>query len=425
MRHLLVILSLLLSMVGVATANAQEASTIDASRTGTLIVHKYSGDPLTQYGDPTNPNANPNREPVSGIDFTIQPITDVDLTTNDGWQKLAATKVTDYYAGGSREKTLGAARTATTDANGDATFSDIPLGAYLVTEVASSAGRRNLTVAAPFVVTVPMTNPDNRSEWMYTVEVQAKDQELSVTKAADRTCVELGDTVTFGISATLPAPDRNGAINRIEIADPLAPELSYVDDSSTVVINDTTLKTEDYTISVDGNVVTLKLTDSGLATAAALRTGKPDTALTWSFKAKVADKDIPAGTKIDNRAYFLPEGYPEFNTEDTPGVPSNRVRIRVGNCVAAVTPIPTPVPDPNLPPEPTTPGSHEPTSPDGTDTTAPPASPGNGSDDSSGGSGGFLGGLASTGADVLWALGIGSVLILVGAGMVIARRRQN
>ncbi|WP_454984072.1 hypothetical protein, partial [Corynebacterium durum] len=45
------------------------AGLIDSNRRGTLVIHKSSGDPLTQFGDPQNPAASLDRSPIPGIRF--------------------------------------------------------------------------------------------------------------------------------------------------------------------------------------------------------------------------------------------------------------------------------------------------------------------------------------------------------------------
>ncbi|AZA10231.1 SpaH/EbpB family LPXTG-anchored major pilin [Corynebacterium pseudopelargi] len=405
----------LLALMGMSVASAQPSSLIDASRTGTLIIHKSAGDPLTQYGDPTNPNADLSRDPIAGIDFQIQRINDIDLSNNEDWQKLASTDISDYYADGSRTNVLGEPIVATTGEDGAATFSDLPLGAYLVSESPTSAGRKNLSVAAPFVVTVPMTNPENQKEWLYTVEVNAKDQTLTANKATSKTCAAHGDEVKFAISALLPAPDRQGRINRAEIADPLAAEFTYLDGTSEAVVGTTTLTSDDYRIVVNNNVVNFQLSKSGLEKAAEQRLGNPEAVLTWSFKVKVTGTNIAPGTRIENRGYFLAEGYPAFDAAQHPGVPTNRVRVRIGNCEPTSSEIPTPVPDPG-----TTPTT--------------PVVPGDGSDGTIGGSGSSGsgssgsssrgGGLASTGANVIWAAVIGSGLMILGFYLIARRKRS-
>lgn len=69
LRILVAFAVVLLGAAGMNAATANPSSLFDASRTGTLIVHKSSGDPFTQYGDPTNPNADLSRAPIEGIDF--------------------------------------------------------------------------------------------------------------------------------------------------------------------------------------------------------------------------------------------------------------------------------------------------------------------------------------------------------------------
>lgn len=301
---------------------------------------------------------------------------------------------------------LGEPRTATTGPDGAATFTDLPLGAYLVTEHPASAGRKNLSVAAPFVVTVPMTNPENQQEWLYAVEVNAKDQMLNASKAVSQRCAAVGDELKFAISATLPAPDREGRVNRAEIADPLAAEFAFLPDTSTVLLDKEALTEKDVEVSFAQGVAMMQLTEPGREKAAKHRAGNPELTLTWSFKAKVAGENIAPGTKLENRGYFLPEGYPAFDAAQHPGVPTNRVRVKIGNCEPATSEIPTPAPDPG-----TTPPTEEAT---------PPMEGGSGPDAPSSRGGG----LASTGANVLWAGLIGFGLIAVGFYLIARRKRS-
>ncbi|WP_273661168.1 SpaH/EbpB family LPXTG-anchored major pilin [Corynebacterium heidelbergense] len=426
--------------LGTAAAQGGQApaypSTIDGARTGSLSIHKSAGDPLKQFGDPTNPIAERGLRPMLGIAFTIRKVDDVDLRTNSGWEKLAKTRIADYYVGGSRAGSLGAPLVASTNAEGTATFPNLPVGAYYVEEDHASAQKAAASVVTPFIVTIPQTDhrdgaaPDS---WIYDVEVFAKDQHLDVNKSASRTCANAKDRFDYGVSAALSAPDAADSIKRMELADPLPDQVRLVEGSSKVYLTsgrDKGVKQElaegtDYTVrTAPGNVASVVLTASGLKKAAKERRGRPDAAITWTFTVEVlsgTDKQ-PGGQQTgvdsaDNRAYLLVDGYPEFTTTETPGVPSNKVRVKIGGCspTAPVTPIPIPVQNPDLPGggpgspvgESGGPGGDGGISPGG-ETAANPDQPGaNGTQTDAG----RFGGLAMTGANIL-------ILVLVGAGLI-------
>ncbi|WP_151549956.1 MULTISPECIES: SpaH/EbpB family LPXTG-anchored major pilin [Corynebacterium] len=410
-------------------ADTPRPSSVDPYARGELTIHKALGDPLTQFGDPTNPDADLSREPIPGLQFQIQRVmdideVDIDLTTNAGWYKLRKSNIADYFEGSGRDVSLGQAYTAVTDDNGAAHFSELPIGAYLVQELPSAAQKNSLSLVSPFIVTIPMTNPDNRSEWTYSVEVNAKDQRIMANKDVSATCIEAGDTITYGISSTTPAPDHNGVIHRFEIADPISPELEFIKLKSKISIqqpgpdgkNITLHADEDFSVVLTGGVVVMKLQDKGLEKLAKLRSGNPETTVSWTFEATGPAE--ATGQKIHNRGHVLVEGYPQFDPLTTPGVPTNRVTTQVGNCTPTTSDVQTPVTDPEMPgdtDEPTTQATGKP----GTDS---PGSSGGGSSQSSGGSSGPL---ASTGASVIGLVIVGALLVAIGTWLSTRRGRSE
>ncbi|WKD62018.1 Fimbrial subunit type 1 precursor [Corynebacterium ciconiae DSM 44920] len=419
----------------VLAVDKPQASLIDPSARGELIIHKSLGDPLTQFGDPSNPDADLSREPIPGLTFKIRQITNVDLTTNEGWQELEKTGLGDYFTGGSREAYLGEARTASTDEKGVARFSDLPLGAYFVEEEPSAAQKNSLSLVNPFIVTIPSTDRENHNEWNYTVEVNAKDQRIMANKDVSTRCIKAGDTFNYGISATTPAPDVNGAISRFEIADPLPAEVSFVEGSSKVSIQrpgkelkDVALAAEDYTVVVTNGVAQMSLHDTALTTLAELRRGNPETTVSWTFTVKGPAE--ATGQKLTNRGYVLVQGYPQFFADTTPGVRTNQVSTRVGDCTPHPTDIPIPVPNPDMPElgdqpgpsdSPNAPGDDGGSGPSEEPGTEPGSAPGGGSGSSSGSSGP----LASTGASVIGLVIAGGLLVALGIWMSSRRGRSE
>ena len=120
------------------TERAPSLVDLDASKTGSITIHKYVKDATngTTAGNGLEDTSD-HGTPLDGAKFTVERLTNVDLTTQAGWEKLASFKgnVDTAKADG-----VDAAVTKTTAGGGLATFSGLPLGAYVVTETATPAG---------------------------------------------------------------------------------------------------------------------------------------------------------------------------------------------------------------------------------------------------------------------------------------------
>ena len=343
------------------TAQAEgNVSLINPDARGSLTVVKSAGDPFSQYGDPQRGGQPEPVKPIEGLVFKAHKVGGIDLTTNEGWQQATDLNIGDVVPTGSEHHRLDDGIEATTDASGTASFTDLDLGLYYVTELPGPAQEQGFNTIAPFLVSVPSTSDDGTS-WNYDVNVNAKDQKLVGSKAVAKKCVEVGEDVQFGMSGTLPAPTREGTIARYEIVDPLAPELEYVgaDEAflTDVAAGDVTTKLDDadYTTHMDGSIVRFSLTESGLAKAATMRQSNPEVLVTWRFMVKANAQ--PKDGKVLNKGYILPQGFPEFDLETTPGIPTNEVTVNVGECgeTPGTTPTPgtgTPEPTPNDTPTP-------------------------------------------------------------------------
>lgn len=363
-RHLCVLAIVLLAgMMCVALPTAWavgDVALINPSARGSLTVVKSAGDPFSQYGNPQRAGQPEPVKPIEGLVFKAQKVGGIDLTTNEGWQQATDLNIGDVVPTGSEHHRLDDGIEATTDASGTASFTDLDLGLYYVTELPGPAQEQGFNTIAPFLVSVPSTSDDGTS-WNYDVNVNAKDQKLVGSKAVAKKCVEVGEDVQFGMSGTLPAPTREGTIARYEIVDPLAPELEYVgaDEAflTDVAAGDVTTKLDDadYTTHMDGSIVRFSLTESGLAKAATMRQGNPEVLVTWRFMVKVNAQSKDG--KVLNKGYILPQGFPEFDLETTPGIPTNEITVHVGECgeTPGTTPTPgtgTPEPTPNDTPTP-------------------------------------------------------------------------
>lgn len=426
-----VVLSVMLALAGhPASAVAQELPLIDA-KPASLTIHKSEGDPFTQFGDPSKDGAQSAREPVAGVRFQIRRIDGLDLTTSKGWQDATKLNVEDFYDGGKEAHRLGSPREAATDASGNARF-DIPgdqLGFYYVTELPGPAQDKGLSVIKPFVVSVPRTEKLSRSRWEYDVNVNAKDQKLTIRKAEDRKEAKVGEEVRYTVSASAPAPQSDGTISRYEIIDPLQEHLDYQGKPEVTLTNGhgkEVLKPEDFTVTTHKDrIVRMRLTESGLKKLVEYRTGNPAADVTLSFAAKVNAR--PSNGRIDNESYLLTYGYPEFDEDNpTKGLKSNKVTLVVPErTTTKPVPVPVPVPVPTKVP---TPVPETPPTPQETtrvvETTVKEAPPG-GESGGPGASGSGSKALAMTGANVIMLLLLGGLLIAGGLFLTMRRNPTN
>lgn len=187
-------------------------------------------------------------------------------------QEIAAVALTDEVVtngisvGGTTYK-LKAATPAemTTGDNGEAKFTDVKRGLYVVVEdlenstnimnAGKEVKKEKITPIAPFAVTLPMTSPDGKT-WNSDVHVYPKNQENTLDKKVVDKGVTTGKTFTYTLSTKSTGADTNGdgkmdaadLGNVYEIVDELNSNLSYV--SATVKIGENAAtENTDYTLT--------------------------------------------------------------------------------------------------------------------------------------------------------------------------------
>jgi fimbrial isopeptide formation D2 family protein len=322
--------SALLALAGASMASAAVTpSTIDATKKGSITVHKYEM-PASGPGveaDGADHGALAGATPMAGVEFTVQQVTGVDLTTNAGWK--AATSLTVAQAQGK----LSSTKTAiTTDASGVAKAANLALGLYYVTETKYPAG---VTPSAPFLITVPMTDPANLDKWMYDVHVYPKNSKIGGSKSVkDATEIAMGGPVDWTILADIPA---GPATDGYKIVDPLDNRLDYIGTQVTLT-NGTALTASDYTTTyVEAtHIVTTEFSAAGRAKLAAAKTADPSTQVKLVIYTKVNAVSngigvdgtiINVGWVYPNAASFVIQpGKPGETTPGTPVDPENPVQ---------------------------------------------------------------------------------------------------
>ncbi len=160
---------LFLAMLMMATMLATGVVAYDNNvnqETGSITIHKYEQrDDGSEFPDPNAEHGNGMPiinttgfgEPLAGVEFTIWNVTGKYTGNED------ATKVDTSG--------LGEGTTQTTNAQGEAVFSNLQLGVYLVKETKGDPHTTHFT--DPFFVSIPMTNPQGDG-WIYNVHVYPK-----------------------------------------------------------------------------------------------------------------------------------------------------------------------------------------------------------------------------------------------------------
>jgi fimbrial isopeptide formation D2 family protein/LPXTG-motif cell wall-anchored protein len=265
-----------------------ECANIDFSKTGSLSITKYA-DNGTRTDNTTGEagqDSGTTATPLEGVEFTITPITDIDLTDFTQWDGLSTLTAEQALT-----HELGTPQTATTDADGKATLTDLPLGVYVVQE--TGHGDNNIVASvAPFVVVLPRSL--GGGEWNYDVSVFPKNSVVAVDKEAQIPAhAGLGANLGWTVSSTIPQGAE--AITALGFTDALDSRLSYVEGSATVKVGDTEIPA---TATVEsGNQLTVAVDQEGLAT---LEEHRGEDAV-LSFKTTVSD--LGENGVIDNRAY--------------------------------------------------------------------------------------------------------------------------
>jgi fimbrial isopeptide formation D2 family protein/LPXTG-motif cell wall-anchored protein len=283
-----------------AAAPASAAPLVDPDQLGSITVHKFEA-PDSPSGLPSNGTEvdTAGLTPLPGVTFQVRQVSDIDLGTNQGWADAAA--LSDAFdpadpAGSisGAGHALGAGVSQVTSTAGVAAFTGLPVGLYLVEETSFPAG---VTPSAPFLVSVPLTDPDAADSWVYDVHVYPKNAVTTATKTvADADAVELGDEVTFTIAADIPNVD---PIDGYKIVDVLDDRLDYV--STAVSLANGVVITEGthYTVThvAATNTVTVEFTAAGRTVLA----DNPDTRIEVEIVTEVTEVG-----EIENMAIVYP-----------------------------------------------------------------------------------------------------------------------
>lgn len=350
-----------------AVAADNDAIVPDASRQATLDIHKLSGTESTTRADGTALAPEETAKygkPMGGVVFDVYKVSGIDVSTNEGLkvaEKIHERKVTaaDVAAGkisvdGQDYALIKEVQSVTTggDGSGQGTYG---LGVYVVAEnLANSTptidgtavGKEKVTPSAPFLVSLPMTNPNGRSEWMYDVNVYPKNQVDEITKsisdgkvgAQNQDGYRVGEKITYSLNSTVLVGDKNGdgTVDGADfggvyqITDTLDASLSF--ESETVTLTSAAGSSEvlskgaDYTVTSANSTVTVSMTEQGLGKLAKVSGGS----VTTDLVTRVAT--MPANGIVENQAAFVPNNTWKTSHPE-PGIFSNKVTSKYGDIV--------------------------------------------------------------------------------------------
>jgi fimbrial isopeptide formation D2 family protein/LPXTG-motif cell wall-anchored protein len=324
----------LIGLAGAATpAHADDAfGNVDNTKSGSITIHKHqfqTGTPT--QGSPASTTTLPN--PISGVTFTVYrvPTATIDLTTSAGWTAAAALTPTCPPSGAS---SVGS---QVTGADGSTTFNfaaNAAVGVYIVCETDAPASV--VDRAQPFVVTIPLeykrASGTPTESWLYDVNVYPKNGLTSVTKTADvQAALGLGATATFPVTAHVSKIDSGSNYTHYWVQDSMPSQVTPAAVTS-VMLGSTALSTPaDYTVTTNGQLVTVALTQTALAT---LKSSAPvDLKVVFSGKVTTVSADglasdtayVSGATKVGTVTALDPV------PTTTTGTPSNVVTQKWGD----------------------------------------------------------------------------------------------
>lgn len=356
--------------------SAANPALIKKDATTQLSIHKYLGTPVEAKNNGTIQKIE-DRTPLQNVQFDLYKVENVDLTTNKGWEAAKAlyerkVNVADLEKGvqiGDAKFTFTERKSGTTDASGEAKI-QAKVGLYLVVENLSASkdikdGGKTYTPAQitginPFLVTLPMTNPDSRDSWMYDVHVYPKNQAAEMTKAVidgnqgkeNQDGYKIGQNITYRLESTINVVDSNqdGKVDGDDLGyylvkDQLSEHVKYVSSKLSIIGSDNKtvelLTPQDYAFTNSNNLLSFSITKDGLNKLAKAAGGKLQTEIV------TAVTTMPITGQVKNKASFYPNNYPWTNSGKTPpkpgenpppgdtppDVPSNEVVSKYGDVV--------------------------------------------------------------------------------------------
>lgn len=187
--------------------SAADATTIDATAKGSITIHKYESSTKGPNGDgTTNATIPEGAKPLDGVTFTLYQVKNAEeLVAYYNGSNNATWTVDTFVTDGAINSGYSEYASDKTGTNGVVSFSELPVGLYVVIETAYPD--KVTAPAEPFLVSIPMANPDGETQWMYDVNVYPKNS----TSVGSVTLNKKGESnASIDASFLLQKKDANG-----------------------------------------------------------------------------------------------------------------------------------------------------------------------------------------------------------------------
>ena len=314
---------------------------LDPAKEGSITIHKLVKDDTNGTTEGTGlEDSTVTGTPLGGAKFSVQRLTNVDLTTQAGWEKLVA------YNGNVDTAKADGVDTAiekTTDNAGLAKFENLPLGAYIVTETETPAGYIG---SKPFIITVPMTHPTQKNEWNYNLHVYPKNSKAGVDKQVkDDTTPAVGSEINYTINSDIPSLPAGDKLKTYMVVDQYDKRVTIETTDVTLALSDGTalvagtdydLKTADGTGAADAyKFITAVFTEAGRDKITAARAAGTDaTKVVMKLKGTVTGP-LSGNGLVPNKVTLIPNTPatpwdPESGTTPPPEYPNSEVVSKFG-----------------------------------------------------------------------------------------------
>ena len=265
-----------LALGGAAAAQAEPfPMPEDADVTITKLARPaVSGDVATGAKQTTLPAG---ATPIGGVTFSAYKVPTTAVEGSNAWQQEIAsmTPASALDALGdplpvAADVVFGQSDSTT----GETTATDVPRGLYYVIEDASSADT-NVAAAAPFLLTVPMTDPRDLNKWLDHIYVYPKNSKVDAEKTVQEGGIlETGKDFTWTVTSDVPRiADGSGdlvAAQSFMLTDVLDERLSHVSTTARIIdgagsaVTSNQLDDSDYTVDFTAPTLTVTFETAGL-----------------------------------------------------------------------------------------------------------------------------------------------------------------